>query len=83
MSANSTAIQFSNIVKRYSIRPKQLENWRVAYYVSQLDVVFPKENTCEPSELETNDDEMQKSEDEESGSDTESEFKDDSTLIVL
>lgn len=27
LSANSTDIECSNIVKRYSVRPRQLENW--------------------------------------------------------
>ncbi|XP_061173328.1 uncharacterized protein LOC133182501 [Saccostrea echinata] len=83
LNATSTDIECSNIVKRYAKRPKQLENWCLADYVSQIDVVFPKENTNELSEMETNDDEMHQSENEESGSDTEGEFKDDSTLVVL
>lgn len=65
-------------MKRYSARPRQLENWCLADYVSQLDVVFPKENVSMSSRLETNDDENEQSE-----SDIESEFNDDSILIVL
>ncbi|XP_062609477.1 uncharacterized protein LOC134271261, partial [Saccostrea cucullata] len=83
LNANSTDIECSNIVKRYAKRPKQLENWCLADYVSQIDVVFPKENVTQLSEMETNDDETHQSENEDSGSDTESEFKDDSTLVVL
>ncbi|XP_062584589.1 uncharacterized protein LOC134246276, partial [Saccostrea cucullata] len=83
LNANSTDIECSNIVKRYAKRPKQLENWCLADYVSQLDVVFPKESISELSEMETNDDERHQSENEDSGSDTEGEFKEDSTLVVL
>ncbi|XP_062615034.1 uncharacterized protein LOC134276764 [Saccostrea cucullata] len=83
LNANSTDIECSNIVKRYAKRPKQLENWCLADYVSQLDVVFPKESISELSEMETNDDERHQSENEDSGTDTEGEFKEDSTLVVL
>ena len=84
LSDNSTDIECSNIVRRYSKRPKQLENWCLADYVSQLDVIFPKQSTNEvQTELETNDDEIHDAEDVESGSDTDDEFKEDSTLVVL
>lgn len=83
LSANSTDIECSNIVKRYSVRPRQLENWCLGDYVSQLDVVFPPKNVSMSSRLETNDDEKHESENEQSESDNESEFNDDSTLIVL
>lgn len=84
LSDNSTDIECSNIFRRYSKRPKQLENWCLADYVSQLDVFFPKENTNEvQTESETNDDEIHDAEDVESESDTDVEFKEDSTLVVL
>lgn len=67
-------------MKRYA---KLHEHWCLADYVSQLDVVFPKESITDLSEMETNDDERHQSENEDSGSDTEGEFKDDSTLVVL
>ena len=52
--------------------------------MSQLDVIFPKQNTnVVQTELETNDDESHDAEDVESGSDTDDEFKEDSTLAVL
>lgn len=49
----------------------------------QLDVVFPKENVSMSYRLEINDDERRESENDESGRDTESEFKDDSTFILM
>lgn len=42
LSPNSTDVECSNVIKRYSKRPKQLENWCLADYVSQLNVVFQK-----------------------------------------
>lgn len=49
----------------------------------QLDVVFPKENVSMTYRLEINDDERRESENDESGRDNESEFKDDSTFILM
>lgn len=49
----------------------------------QLDVVFPKENVSMSYRLEINDDERCESENDESGRDNESEFKDDSTFILM
>lgn len=49
----------------------------------QLDVVFPKENVSMSYRLEINDDERHESENDESGRDNESEFKDDSTFILM
>lgn len=49
----------------------------------QLDVVFPKENVSMSYKLEINDDERRESENDESGRDNESEFKDDSTFILM
>lgn len=49
----------------------------------QLDVVFPKGNVSMFYRLEINDDERRESENDESGRDTESEFKDDSTFILM
>ena len=41
LSHNSTDIQADNDIKRYTKRPKALENWCLADYVSQLEVKFP------------------------------------------
>lgn len=49
----------------------------------QLDVVFPKENISMTYRLEINDDERRESENDESGRGNESEFKDDSTFILM
>lgn len=49
----------------------------------QLDVVFLKENVSMSYRLEINDDERRESENDESGHDNESEFKDDSTFILM
>lgn len=49
----------------------------------QLDVVFPKENVSMSYRLEINDNERRESENDESGRDNESEFKDDSTFILM
>lgn len=49
----------------------------------QLDAVFPKENVSMSYRLEINDDERRESENDESGRDNESEFKDDSTFILM
>lgn len=49
----------------------------------QLDVVFPKENKSMSYRLEINDDVRRESENDESGRDNESEFKDDSTFILM
>lgn len=42
MSPYSTDIEAENVIKRYSNRPRALENWCLADYVSQLDIKYPK-----------------------------------------
>ncbi|CAC5368407.1 unnamed protein product [Mytilus coruscus] len=49
-SPESTEIESDNEIKRYSCRPKQLENWCLADYVSQLELQYPK--TSESSDHE-------------------------------
>ena len=39
---DSTKIMSDNVIKRYSKRPKVLENWCLADYVSQLNIVYPE-----------------------------------------
>ena len=58
LPANSTDILADNIIKRYAKRPKALENYCLADYVSQLDVVYPKEENDNTFEDENNDDEI-------------------------
>ena len=42
LPAESTNIESDNIVKRYSKRPRQLQRFFLADYVSKVDVVYPK-----------------------------------------
>jgi hypothetical protein len=35
-------LEAENNIKRYSNRPRALENWCLADYVSQLDIKYPK-----------------------------------------
>ncbi|VDI71350.1 Hypothetical predicted protein, partial [Mytilus galloprovincialis] len=42
LGPDSTEIESDNDIKRYSRRPKQLENWCLADYVSQLELQYPK-----------------------------------------
>ena len=45
---DSTDIGSNNLIKRYSCRPKLLENWCLADYASWLDIIYPKENEFDP-----------------------------------
>ncbi|XP_061170324.1 uncharacterized protein LOC133179634 [Saccostrea echinata] len=82
LTPNSTDVECSNVIKRYAKRPKQLENWCLADYVSQLDVVFPKDNEQEFTENEVNDDDDQdnKSHDED---ESDLDFGETDTLVTL
>ena len=44
LPAESTNIESDNIVQRYSKRPRQLQRFCLANYVSKVDVVYPKGN---------------------------------------
>ena len=44
LPAESTNIESDNIVQRYSKRPRQLQRFCLADYVSKIDVVYPKGN---------------------------------------
>ena len=55
LSKHSTDIQASNVIKRYSQRPKVLEKWCLADYVSLLTIEYPKEKELE----EVNDDQIE------------------------
>jgi DNA replication protein DnaC len=81
LSPNFTDMECSNVVKRYSKRPKQLENWCLADYVSQLDVVFPKENKICNTQKEINDDDYNESDCDSDESDVD--FNESSTLVTL
>ncbi|XP_062567926.1 uncharacterized protein LOC134230168 [Saccostrea cucullata] len=84
LTPNSTDVECSNIIKRYAKRPKQLENWCLADYVSQLDVVFPKDDEKELIEKEVNDDDDKNnmSNDEEEN-DSDLDFGESDTLVTL
>ena len=43
LPAESTDIESSNVIQWYSKRPKQLQKFCVADYVSKVDVIYPKE----------------------------------------
>ena len=69
LPAESTNIESDNIVQRYSKRPRQLQRFCLADYVSKVDVIYPKGNKL-PDKVEyRNDDsisdENENSEDEE------------------
>ena len=70
LAPDSTDIEAGNDIKRYSMRPKVLENWCLADYISQLDIKFPKQAN---NEIE-NDYEENCTEDEESEMEDESEI---------
>ena len=42
LPAQSTDIEWSNVIQRYSKRPKQLQKFCLADYVSKVDVFYPK-----------------------------------------
>ncbi|XP_062602358.1 uncharacterized protein LOC134264070, partial [Saccostrea cucullata] len=85
LTPNSTDVECSNAIKRYAKRPKQLENWCLADYVSQLDVVFPKDDEKEVIEKEVNDDDADKSNmsNDEEDNDSDVDFSESDTLVTL
>ena len=44
LPAESADIESDNIIQRYSKRPKKLQNFCLADYVSKVDVIYPKGN---------------------------------------
>ncbi|XP_076081165.1 uncharacterized protein LOC143052085 [Mytilus galloprovincialis] len=55
LGPDSTEIESDNDIKRYSRRPKQLENWCLADYVSQLELQYPKTESSDDHETEEKD----------------------------
>ena len=55
LSESSTDIMADNLIKRYAKRPKCLENWCLADYVSHLEVVYPTDK-MHPNDQDVNDD---------------------------
>ena len=56
LPAESTNIESDNIIQRYSKRPKQLQKFCLADYVSKVDVIYPKENKLSEKVEDKNDD---------------------------
>ena len=61
LPAESTDIESSNIIQRYSKRPKQLSKFCLADYVSKVDVIYPKGDKLLENLEEKNDDEIDES----------------------
>ncbi|KAK3087854.1 hypothetical protein FSP39_011503 [Pinctada imbricata] len=76
LSPESTDIHYQNIIARYSKRPKQLENWCLADYASQLEVKYPEDQKKNDHQDEVNDDDTDPDHDN-------LEFSDDDTLVTL
>ncbi|XP_063442198.1 uncharacterized protein LOC134722507 [Mytilus trossulus] len=55
LGPDSTEIESDNDIKRYSRRPKQLENWCLADYVSPLELQYPKTESSDDHETEEKD----------------------------
>ena len=56
LPAESTNIGSDNIVQRYSKRPRQLQRFCLADYVSKVNVIYPKENKLPENVDDKNDD---------------------------
>ena len=76
MSKYSTDIESNNEIKRYSKRPKALENWCLADYISQLQVNFPKN-------IKENDEQYSDNESESSASEIEEDTNDGTKRIKI
>ena len=61
LSAESTDTESDNIIQRYSKRPKKLQNFCLADYVSKVDVIYPKGNKLPEKVEEKNDDDNDES----------------------
>ena len=56
LPAESTNIDSNNVVQRYSKRPRQLQKFCLADYVSKVDVIYPKGNNLPENVDDNNDD---------------------------
>ena len=56
MSDDSTDIVAENAITSYAKRPRAFENWCLADYVAQLDIVYPEDEFSEEKGDEVNDD---------------------------
>lgn len=81
---NSTDIAVDNMIKRYSKRPRQLEQWCLADVTSKLEVKFPEEYAKISEENETNDDNNDSENDETNDSETfDVNFSDTNTIVTF
>ena len=58
LPAESTNIEADNIIQRYAKRPRQLEKFCLADYVSTVDIVYPKGNRLSEKTEDTNEDDI-------------------------
>ena len=56
LPAESTDVEADSIIQRYSKRPRQLQKFCLADYVSTVDVIYPKENKLPERTEDTNED---------------------------
>ena len=56
MPDDSTDIIAETAIKTYAKRPRALENWCLADYVAQLDIIYPEDEFSEEKADEVNDD---------------------------
>ncbi|PJE78258.1 ATP-dependent RecD-like DNA helicase [invertebrate metagenome] len=81
---NSTDIESDNIIKRYARRPKKLENYCLADYVSELDVKYKKPKQSLENDHNDDDDTGHHSdEDDHSESESDTEFNNENTIMKL
>ena len=79
MSPHSTDIESDNDIKRYAKRPKSLENWCLADYISQLEIKYPKKlNQDLPGSDEDNSDNNEVQHNDTGDEDTNEQTTDDS-----
>ena len=70
LPTESTAIESNNVIQWYSERPKQLQKFCLAYYVSKVDVIYPNGDKL-PEKLEKkNDDDNDESSSSDDNEDT-------------
>ena len=74
LPAESTDIESNNVIQRYSKRPKQLQKFCLADYVSKVDVIYPKGDKL-PGKLEDKNDDG--NDERSSGDDNEDSLKDE------
>ncbi|MCG8076810.1 MAG: AAA family ATPase [Candidatus Thiodiazotropha taylori] len=66
----STDIESDNVIQRYSKRPRQLQQFCLADYVSKVDIIYPKGNILPEKNKDKNEDDA-------SASDSSDDYEDD------